>query len=56
MDRFCGGETAPLLSLTITLNVAVLAIEEFGVPLINPAVASRVNPDGSAPELITQLL
>src|ERR1035437_7443513 len=51
MDRLRGGETVPVLSLTMTVKTNGLPVAELGTPLIMPDDAFSVSPGGSAPEL-----
>ncbi len=54
MERDCDGETAPALSLTVTLNLKVPGAS--GMPLIAPFPGSRLRPLGSAPVTTAQVL
>ena len=56
IDRLCGTELPPTLSLTVTLNDTGLPAALVGVPLISPVAAFKVKPAGSAPELTVQPL
>ena len=56
IERLCGTELPPALSLTVTLNDTGLPAALVGVPLISPLAAFRVNPAGSAPALTVQPL
>ncbi len=56
MDRFCGREVPPALSLTVTLIDTGLPVALVGVPLMSPLAAFRVSPAGKVPVLTVQPL
>jgi hypothetical protein len=56
IDRDCGAEVSPRLSLTVTLNVNGLPAAVEGVPLMAAEEESSFRPGGREPLLIAQLL
>jgi hypothetical protein len=56
IDRDCGAEATPRLSLTVTLKINGLPMAVDGVPLMAPEEALRFRPGGREPLLMAQLL
>jgi hypothetical protein len=56
IDRDCGEEATPRLSLTVTLNVNGLPMAVEGVPLMAAEEGSSFRPGGREPLLTAQLL
>ena len=54
IDSARPGETAPAVSLTVTLKMNGLPLEDVGVPLITPVVELKATPGGSPPEFTVQ--
>jgi len=56
IDRDCGAEVAPRLSLTVTLKENGLPTGVEGVPLMAPETVLRFRPGGREPPLTAQPL
>jgi hypothetical protein len=56
IERACGAEVLPTLSLTVTLKLNGLPVALEGLPLIGPLEAFSDKPGGNEPALTVQLL